>query len=136
MPRILRNPRVQRWRAAAGCVLAVPICACAVFEIHRKTDHLQPAKQLSAPHWRLRDDVDAARYARPYDSLRDELRGVKSVGFVPARPTFEGERYIAQSTHCQSFSVIDGMLTCVLGRLIPLAVLSTPPDVHVAASWL
>jgi hypothetical protein len=71
--------------------------ACAVFEIHRKTNHLNPARQLSAPHWRLRDDVDAARYARPYDSLRDELRGVRSVGFVPAKTRFEGERMIAQS---------------------------------------
>jgi hypothetical protein len=97
MPRILRNPRLQRWRIAASWFLAVPIVACALFEIYRKTDHLRPAYQLSAPHWRLRDDVDAARYARPYDSLRDDLRGVQSVGFVPARPRFEGERYMAQS---------------------------------------
>lgn len=97
MPSTSDKPRGLRWRDAATGFLAVPIVACALFEIHRKTYHLRPAHQLSAPHWRLRDDVDAARYARPYDSLRDDLRGVKSVGFVPAKPRFEGERYIAQS---------------------------------------
>jgi hypothetical protein len=97
MPLIPSNPRFRRWRIAASWALAVPIFACAIFEIHRKTDHLRPDEQLSAPDWRQRDDVVAAVKARPYESLRNDLRGVESVGFVPAKPAFEGERMIAQS---------------------------------------
>ena len=37
---------------------------------------------------------------------------------------------MAQSTHSQSWSVIEGMLTAVLGRLIPLELLSMPPAVQ------